>query len=163
MRTTLMMLVFLGLVTPVLAEEQVSNTMRPGPLTVYSAADPARPGDEPTLDWQVPTPREPSRLRADRRPAALPPLYVSLAALNVLDVYSTNRALARGAREANPVMATTNGRGWAALAIKAATTACTVGVIEKLRKKHRVAAVVTMVAVNGATAAIAVRNFRTAR
>ncbi len=36
------------------------------------------------------------------RPAALPALYVSYAALQAFDMYSTQQALARGAREANP-------------------------------------------------------------
>jgi hypothetical protein len=98
-----------------------------------------------------------------RRPGALAGLYASLTALNALDVYSTQRALSNGARELNPIVASSTGNLGATLAIKAATTTSSIYLAEKLWKKNRVGAIVTMVAVNGATAAIVAHNFRNAR
>lgn len=155
-------LIILGIATPVLAEEQPASAPRPGPLMIHSASDPARPAGERLSDW-------PGAAAIDRlavrggRPSALPPLYVTLAVLNALDIYSTNRALSAGGRELNPVMAATNGHLGAALAIKGATTASSIFLSEKLRKNHRLAAVITMVVVDGATAAVVARNFRNAR
>lgn len=42
--------------------------------------------------------------RSTSRPIVLPVLYASYAALQAYDVYSTRQGLARGAREANPLM-----------------------------------------------------------
>ena len=46
----------------------------------------------------------PTRESHRARPAALPAFYASLAALQLFDGYSTTRALAGGAKEANRVM-----------------------------------------------------------
>jgi hypothetical protein len=137
-----------------------------GPLTRFAASDVAtalergapplpRPGAEaaenPFIDRQV------------RRPGTLVGLYSSLAVLNALDVYSTMRAVENGAREVNPLVAPTAGSPGVSLAIKAGTTATTIYFAEKLWKRNRAAAIVTMVAVNAGTAAIVARNLRNAR
>lgn len=100
---------------------------------------------------------------ATRRPAGLGVLYASLAALNAFDTYSTVRALNRGAVEVNPLMAPAAGSPGASLAIKAATTATAIYFSEKLWKKNRATAIVTMLAVNAGTAVIVARNVRNAR
>jgi hypothetical protein len=162
MRTTLLAIVMcLSFLTPARATEEPANTV-PGPLTMHSAVDPLRPAGELRTGPPV-TSVDPLPPGTKARSSALPPLYLSLAALNVLDVYSTSRALAGGATEANPVMAATNGHTGSALAIKAATTLSTVYLTERLRKTHPVAAIAVMIAANGATAAIVARNLRTAR
>jgi len=96
--------------------------------------------------------------QADTRPAALPTLYTSLAALQLYDGYSTLYGQSRGAREANPTMqwmATSPARFWT---IKAATTAASIAIAERMWKRNRVGAIVAMAAVNGVAAAVAVHN-----
>lgn len=98
-----------------------------------------------------------------RRPAMLPALYVSLAVLQVADIYTTSAGLKRGAVEANPAFAPAAGNTSAMIAMKVASTAGAIACAEKLWKKNRVAAAIVMTAVNGATAAIAARNTRIQR
>lgn len=95
-----------------------------------------------------------------KRPAALPVLYGTYAALQAMDVLSTRKALTAGAREGNPFMKTGVGP---AIAIKTATGIATMYVVEKTWKKHRVGAIVLMAALNGASAAIVAHNTRNAR
>lgn len=99
--------------------------------------------------------------RAERRPAALPALYGTYAALQALDVYSTRRALSAGATEANPLL--TSGSTARTLAIKGAAGAATIFFAERAWKKSRVGAIVLMAALNGTTAAIVARNAHNAR
>ena len=96
--------------------------------------------------------------QADTRPAALPTLYTSLAALQFYDGYSTLYGQSRGAREANPTMrwmADSPARLWT---VKAATTAVSIAIAERMWKRNRVGAIVTMAAVNGVAAVVAVHN-----
>jgi hypothetical protein len=92
--------------------------------------------------------------------AALNTLYGSFGALQTLDMVSTIKARQLGAREVNPLMTGSYGR---ASATKALLAAATVGGVKALEKKSRKAAFVTMVALNAATAAIVVNNYRNAR
>lgn len=101
--------------------------------------------------------------RGERRPAALPLMYVTLGALQGLDAYSTRRALAAGAGEANPLMQKPAGSSGAMLAVKALSTAGTIYFVERAWKKNRKGAIVTMAIINGAMAAIAANNLRNAR
>ena len=96
-----------------------------------------------------------------RRPAALPVLYGGYAALQVMDVISTRRALAAGAREANPLMRSRS--MGTTIAMKAASGAATVYFVERAWKKNRVGTIVLMAALNGASAAIVAHNTRNAR
>jgi hypothetical protein len=100
---------------------------------------------------------------APSRPAALPALYVSYAALQVYDVYSTRQALTQGAREANPFMqgVVKNQSGFWAL--KASTTIAAVAAAERLWKTNKTAAIAVMVASNGVAAVVAARNARVLR
>ena len=99
----------------------------------------------------------------EKRPAALPVLYASLGALQVLDIYSTNSALNAGAREANPTASPFAGSTGAMIGLKTATTASSIFFAERLWRKNKVGAVVMMVAVNGAAAAVSIHNMRNAR
>lgn len=101
--------------------------------------------------------------RGERRPAALPLMYVTLGALQGLDVYSTRRALSTGADEANPLMQKAAGNSGAMLAVKALSTAGTIYFVERAWKKNRKGAIVTMAIINGAMAAIAANNLRHSR
>ena len=95
-----------------------------------------------------------------RRPRALPALYASFGAFQVLDAATTIRALDRGAVEANPVVGAIASNRGALMAVKAASFASTVYLTERLWKKNRLAAVVTMVAANSAYAVIVAHNYR---
>jgi uncharacterized membrane protein (UPF0136 family) len=97
------------------------------------------------------------------RPAVLPALYATLGAMQAWDYYSTSSALKAGAREANPTTAAFVGSKGSLLGLKLATTASTIFFAERAWKKNRLAAVVMMTAINGATAAVAVHNMRNAR
>ena len=98
-----------------------------------------------------------------RRPAALPAMYAALGALQVMDVYSTRRAIDAGAYEANPLMRKAAGNSNVMMAVKAASTAGAIYFTERAWKKNKKGAVILMAAINGATAAIVMRNLRNAR
>ncbi len=95
------------------------------------------------------------------RPALLPMLYVSYAALQAYDVYSTKQALARGAREANPLMQGVVGNTGAFVALKAGVAVATIAAAEKLWKTNKPAAIGVMIAGNSVAAIVAARNTRT--
>ena len=97
-------------------------------------------------------------VRANHRPAALPGLYASLAALQMFDGYSTQKALAGGAREANPAMKNVTGSRAAFWTIKAAMTVGPMLAAERLWKTNKVGAIAVMVATNGVMAAVAAHN-----
>ena len=98
-----------------------------------------------------------------KRPAILPALYVSLGAVQAWDVYATTAALRAGAREANPAVAPFAGNTGALIGAKAAATVGTIFFSERLWKKNKVAAIVMLAAINGATAAVSMHNMRNAR
>ena len=99
--------------------------------------------------------------KLSRRPALLPMLYVSYAALQAYDVYSTRQALARGAREANPLMQGVVGNTGAFVAMKAGVAVATIAAAEKLWKTNKPAAIGVMIAGNSVAAIVAARNSRT--
>jgi hypothetical protein len=94
--------------------------------------------------------------RQERRPAALPALYGTYAALQALDFYSTRRAMGSGATEANPVMRSSGQAR--TIAIKAAAGASTIFFTERAWRKNRAGAIVLIAALNGVTAAVVARN-----
>jgi uncharacterized protein DUF5658 len=97
------------------------------------------------------------------RPAALPALYAGYAALQAFDVYSTRRAIGRGAREVNPLMQGVVGNTGALVALKAGVGVSTIVAAERLWKTNKTAAVAVMVASNTVSAIVAARNVRTLR
>jgi hypothetical protein len=99
-------------------------------------------------------------VRTPTRPAALPLLYVGLAGLQAYDVYSTRTALGRGASEANPLMGSVAGSTTGLVVAKAASTAGIIFISERLWKKNRVAAILTVAIANGVMAAVAMNNAR---
>ena len=108
-----------------------------------------RPADRPAI-------------RPQTRPAPLVGLYVSLAGMHALDIVSTQKALAAGATEANPMMAPFARSPFALAAVKAGVTGATIFATERLWKTNRKAALLTMIALNGAYGAIAAHNYRVA-
>ena len=86
-------------------------------------------------------------------------LYVTYAALQVLDVYTTTRALNAGRSEANPAMSGVAGNGAALLAVKGAATAGTIALTQKIAKTRPEVARVLMFALTSATATIVAWNY----
>lgn len=102
--------------------------------------------------------------RALARPALLPALYVSYAALQGYDIYSTRQALGRGARERNPLVQGVVGNPGAFIALKAGVAAGTILAAERLWKHdQKAAAIGVMIASNLVTAVVASRNAGTLR
>ena len=106
------------------------------------------------LDWSLPS----VEVSAGRRPSVLPVLYISFAALQGFDGYSTTANLTRGAREVNPMMQGVAGNSAAVWAVKAGSTAASIWFAERLWKTNRVGAIVTMAVVDGMMASVAARN-----
>jgi hypothetical protein len=98
-----------------------------------------------------------------RRPPVLVPLYVSFGIMQVLDVSSTQAALAGGAREGNPIMGGIAKSPIAMAALKGGVTAGIIVVSEKMWKRNRVATVLTMVALNSTYAMVVSHNYSNAR
>ena len=88
------------------------------------------------------------------------PLYVSFAALQVMDVQSTHRAITDGSgREGNAVMAPIVRNPAAFIAVKAGVTAAAIWGTEKIWKKNRVGAIVFMAIANSAMVTVVAHNY----
>jgi hypothetical protein len=136
--------------TPCLASDETKAPEGPLQAAITRAATVTEPA---LASWAV--------LERDKRPATLTTLYGSYAALQVLDVVSTRRALAAGAREINPVM---RGNNMAAMiGVKAAAGAATIYSAERMWKKNKIGAIAVMAALNGMSAVIVARNQQHAR
>lgn len=96
---------------------------------------------------------------APQRPTALVPLYMSFATLQGLDIHSTLRATEFGGREANPIVGGMLGSPAAFVAAKVGMTASVYFVSERLWKRHKTAAVLTMIVLNSAYGAIVAHNY----
>ena len=90
-------------------------------------------------------------------------MYVSFAALQIMDAVSTRTALQNGAREANPAMGAVAKNSAAMFAVKAGTAAATTFFAEKLARKHPKRAAILMAVLNAGYAAVVVHNYRVAR
>ena len=97
-----------------------------------------------------------------KRPGVLMPLYFTFVGLQALDMHSTMSAVESGAREANPMVRGTLGNPAGMVVLKAGTAAGVVFLAEKVWRRNRTAAIVTMFALNSAYITIAAHNYRTA-
>ncbi len=100
---------------------------------------------------------------SSKRPAMLSALYVSLGAMQALDVHSTLTALKAGARESNPIAAPFTANAGSMIGLKVVSTATTIFFAERLWKANRLKAILVLAAINGATAAVAMRNMHNVR
>ena len=132
------------------ADDQFANA--PGAAPIATAVARAANESEPTTLWTL--------SQTPKRPGLLPMLYGTYAGLQVMDIVSTRKAIAAGAREANPLMQ--RGGMAATVGIKAASGVGMVYVSEKMWKKHRVGAIALMAAMNGVSAAVVAHNNRNA-
>lgn len=117
-----------------------------------------------TTDAQVPVPampREaPAAVKSDLPRGLQPALYGGLMVLQGLDVHSTLRAIDAGHDEQNPVMRWSVEHPAALISMKAAASAATIYVAEKIRKRYPKRAMLFMAAVNSAYAFIVVHNYK---
>jgi hypothetical protein len=90
-------------------------------------------------------------------------MYVSFAALQVMDAVSTRKALSGGGTEANPMMSGLVRNSTALFAVKAGTAAATAFFAERLAKNHPRRATILMAVLNTAYAAVVAHNYRVAR
>jgi hypothetical protein len=90
----------------------------------------------------------------------MPALYAGNIALQAMDTHSTFRALDAGLVEGNPLMRWTTAHPVAFVSMKAAATASTILVAQKIRKKHPGRAALFMAGVNTAYALIVLHNYR---
>ena len=97
--------------------------------------------------------------QASERPAPLVGLYVSLATLQALDVASTRKALSAGGVEGNPLVAPLIASPVGLLALKAGVTGATIYASERLWKRNRAAAVLTMIGLNAAYGVVVAHNY----
>jgi hypothetical protein len=112
----------------------------------------------PPVDFAGPRQDSGSSLTGLRRS-----LYVSFAALQIMDGVSTRNALNNGAREANPAMGAIAKNSTAMFAVKAGTAVATTFFAEKLAKKHPKRAAIMMAVLNVGYAAVVMHNYRVAR
>jgi Domain of unknown function (DUF5658) len=90
---------------------------------------------------------------------ALSSLYAGFAALQVYDVYSTNKAINAGALEANPAMRGLVQKPLLFIGLKAGITAGSIYQAERLwRSHHRAGAIALMAGANGIMMAVAAHN-----
>jgi len=94
------------------------------------------------------------------RPPALTALYAGFVTLQALDAHSTIEAVNAGHLESNPIVAPFSQSPAAMYAMKAATTTATILLVEKLRRRHRGAAIGLMIAANVAYATVVAHNYR---
>jgi hypothetical protein len=128
------------------------TTVPLSPGTTADAMEPPRHDDNATV-----------RHDQRSRPRLLPVLYATSAAMNAYDIYSTRRALARGARELNPLMRGVVDDTATLIALKTAVTLSTALAAERLWRDRPIAAISTVLAVNAIAAAAAVHNARVLR
>jgi hypothetical protein len=83
--------------------------------------------------------------------------------MQMLDVHSTLSAFRAGAVEANPLMEGVTRNRAAFFAVKAAVATSTVLAARQLSKRNKVAAIVTLVAINSAYAMVVNHNYQVAR
>ena len=90
-------------------------------------------------------------------------MYLSFAALQVMDFVSTNKAIAAGGVEANPAMSGIVNNLGAFMAVKDCNAAAASFLSEKVAKRHPRRATIMMAVLNTAYAGIVAHNYRVAR
>lgn len=139
-----------GSVTAHAEEREATTTPAAAVPAVTSNAEPSAPS---LPSWVTD--------RHQGRPATLTALYGSYGALAVADFVSTKKAIAAGGREGNPLMG--SGKASRMMLVKGAGAAMSIYFAERMWKKNKIGAIVTMVAVNGLSAAVVAHNTQIAR
>ncbi len=118
----------------------------------------------PTPAPQLPRlirPRGPSRFTGAA--VAMTALYASTAVMQGLDVHSTLKGLDRGATEMNPLMKDLVKHRGLFIATKALVGVSTIMAAREVGKKNKLAAALTLVAINAAYGYVVNNNYRVAR
>ena len=150
MRATL--LIGCLLISPVASAQTVPEEA----LTVVLEALPQLPV-HPPQPLQIPA----TPFHRPERPPALMPLYGSFAALQGLDIYTTRRAIDRGADEGNPMMRGAAQRNSTMIAAKAAGSVVAIWATERLWKKKRPKlAIASGVLLNVVSGLVVMNNYR---
>jgi len=137
-------------VQPLGAASQVVQPFRAGSQVVEPFRTPTAEVAQPLEGGNAPV----------RRPSALMPLYGSLAVLQGLDMHSTMKGIGSNGSEANPVMRPFVDNGAAFFAMKSSVTLGVIWVSEKMWRKHRKAAVVSVFVLNVVMAGVVANNYR---
>ena len=128
-------------------------------LILFAVAGSARAADDQPRPGDQSAPRSVEELAGPTRGSILPGLYVSFAALQVYDGYTTLTGFQYGATEMNPVMRGVADRPAAMWALKGASTVAAVYFAERLwRERHRGEAVAVMIVSNVVLATVAAHN-----
>jgi hypothetical protein len=148
-----------GLVTEALAQEPVAATLDVAAASKpsFSASPSLVAADQ--IQRALPAPS----FRRPRPSVVMTSLYASTFAMQMLDVHSTLSAFRAGAVEANPLMEGVTRNRAAFFAVKAAVATSTVLAARQLSKRNKVAAIVTLVAINSAYAMVVNHNYQVAR
>ncbi len=115
----------------------------------------------PALPPNVPIVQPYRRIETGTSPLLMS-LYVSTAFTQALDIHSTIKALDRGGVETNPMLSGLTGNKAAFIAVKGAVAAGSIYAASRLAKRNKVAAIVTMVAINTAYGFVAYHNYKVA-
>ncbi len=115
----------------------------------------------PPLRVPLAVPSPPTVAPAPR--VALHALEASFAALQVLDAVSTLKAIDRGHTEQNPLMRGLVDRPAAFLAVKAGATVTTLWLVRRVARQNRLAALLTMAAIDSGYAVLVSRNLQVLR
>ena len=105
---------------------------------------------------------QPYRRVETGRSALLTSLYAMTAVTQALDAHSTLKALNRGGVELNPVLSGLAGNKAAFIAVKGAVAAGSIYAARQLAKRNKVAAIVSLVAINAAYGLVAHHNYKVA-
>jgi hypothetical protein len=157
----LALILFTAGVRDVSAQDATSSP--DGSSVAISAATPAILKALQTDDLQRNIPQPRTIVRGFDRPAVMGSLYVSTAMLQALDVHSTLLGVSRGATEANPMMSGVTSRKAAFVAVKAGVAVSTILAAKQMSKKNKVAAAMTLIAINSVYAAVVSHNYKVAR
>lgn len=126
-----------------------------------SSAVPAERVDSPPAPAAANPPAPLVERQMPPRPKPLLPLYGAFAVVNALDVHSTRRGLAAGAKEGNPLLAGLAQNTTALIALKGAIATGAVLWAENTWKRgHRKMAVATLLAMNGFYGWVAYHNYQ---
>jgi hypothetical protein len=129
----------------------------PIPVTLFKTAVVSPPTSVTVFQAEV---ASPLKQAARSKQAQFAAWYGGYVSLQLLDVYSTTTALSSGAgREGNVFMKGAASNPASLLMVKAASTALVVYGTEKLRKRHRVTAMVMMAAIDTTLAVVVKRNY----
>lgn len=148
-----------AMATPALAQSPAVDTAEVRlilPATLFTSSQAVSPA-APVVTAETPAPghdaQGPSALSR-----SIVALCVSSAVLHALDVRSTYAVIERGGAEGNPMLAGVVPNKAAFIALKAGVAVSTIFAATQVAKHHKVAGVVTLIALNSVYASVVAHN-----